>query len=293
MKQRKKIAVAFVSVLSVVVLFFFQNCSQVDFSPSPVDRSTAASGVPASSTNTYAWISSGWGACSLSCGGGLQTQTVTCQFNGDTVDASNCSGVEPATSQACNVEACVGEQWVASGFGTCSKTCGGGTQTQTVTCQDSSGATVANSSCTDTEPVTSQACNTQACLTYNWVQSGFGACSATCGGGAKTQTVTCKDNLGNTVANSLCTGAMPSNVQACNTQACTPACNFWDPYGTADSDPMQTGGCIPSSGQSGTCAMACAGALQACTPSAYCTAATCNVYCTDIVSVPADGPQGG
>lgn len=167
------------------------------------------------------WVTSGFGACSVSCGGGIQTQTVLCQNqNNQTVDNSRCSQPAPVTSQSCNTQACVTYTWEQSGFGTCSAACGGGTQTQSVICQDSTGKMVADSFCSGTKPATSQVCNPQACLTYNWTQSGFGACSATCGGGTQTQTVLCKDNLGHTVDNSLCTGVMPATTQTCSTQAC-------------------------------------------------------------------------
>lgn len=53
--------------------------------------------------------------------------------------------------------------WNTGTFGACSETCGGGTQTRTVTCQRSDGTTVADSYCSGTRPTTSQSCNTQAC----------------------------------------------------------------------------------------------------------------------------------
>lgn len=57
-------------------------------------------------------------------------------------------------------------------------------------------------------------------LTYAWTQSGFGTCSATCGGGTQTQTVGCQASNGTTVSNSFCTGTPPASSQSCNTQAC-------------------------------------------------------------------------
>jgi len=59
-------------------------------------------------------------------------------------------------------------------------------------------------------------------ITYSWSQSGFSACSATCGTGTKTQTVICiNNNSGQTVNNSLCTGTEPNTSQACNIQSCS------------------------------------------------------------------------
>lgn len=168
------------------------------------------------------WVTSGFGACSASCGGGTQTQTVSCQNqNNAVVDASRCASPAPQTSQACNTQPCVAYSWVASGWSGCSQTCGGGTQNQSVACKDNFGNTVADAFCNSaSKPATTQTCNAQTCLTYNWTQTGFGSCSATCGGGTQTQTVACKDNFGNQVADSLCAGAKPPVAQACNQQAC-------------------------------------------------------------------------
>lgn len=53
--------------------------------------------------------------------------------------------------------------WNTGGYGTCSATCGGGTQTRTVVCQDNSGNVVDDSYCTEAKPAVSQDCGTQLC----------------------------------------------------------------------------------------------------------------------------------
>lgn len=61
---------------------------------------------------SYYWNPLGWGACSATCGGGIQYRTVNCTRNDGTVwDARVCNaliGANPyPTSQACNTHACV------------------------------------------------------------------------------------------------------------------------------------------------------------------------------------------
>jgi hypothetical protein len=72
-------------------------------------------------------------------------------------------------------------------------------------------------------------------LTYAWGTSNYGACSAPCGGGTMTRTVTCYDNMNRQVANNLCTATMPPATTSCNTQDCpttTPGGPTTTPGGT-------------------------------------------------------------
>lgn len=60
---------------------------------------------------------------------------------------------------------------------------------------------------------------------YQWNVSTWSNCSASCGGGTQTRTVTCLRNDGQTVSDSLCTkyvGSKPATSQSCNTQSCAP-----------------------------------------------------------------------
>lgn len=61
---------------------------------------------------SYSWNTGSWGDCSVDCGGGTQTRTVTCKRNdGQTVADSLCTkyvGTKPATSQECNTGSCSG-----------------------------------------------------------------------------------------------------------------------------------------------------------------------------------------
>ena len=117
------------------------------------------------------------------------------------VASSNCKGTKPATStKTCKAS------WAVSAWSNCSKSCGSGTQTRTVTCP-------AGKVCLDTKPETVQACNTHVC-TASWKATSWSSCSKTCGGGRQTRKVTCPSGF-------VCPGSKPSTNQSCNTQACT------------------------------------------------------------------------
>jgi Thrombospondin type 1 domain len=179
------------------------------------------------------WKAGAWGTCSAVCGGGSQSRTLKCQLNGADVASDGCLDTPPATSQACNTEAC--GAWVSDPWTTCSAICGGGNQTRANRCQRG-GVDVDTKYCLDAPPTTSQTCNNEACGT--WVSGDWGTCSAICGGGSQTRTNHCQRN-GVDVDASYCITAPPAASQACNTAACA----TWvsDPWGACSAACEQEG----------------------------------------------------
>ena len=197
---------------------------------------------------TYSWVQSGFSACSASCGGGTQTQSVYCQrSDGTSVADSYCSTGKPATSQSCNTQAC------AVVNGQCNNGslngCIAGTWSDRTddannylwSCNGAYGGSTDN--CALAKPPT---------YTYAWYQSGFGSCSASCGGGTQSQSVYCLRNDGTTVGDSYCSGSKPGTSQSCNTQACAPTITYawetggWSGYGGCTGGTAPTWGFSPS-----------------------------------------------
>ena len=141
-------------------------------------------------------------------------------------DTLTLRATSPAGGQTKNITVTVGEQsdvwsiyslstgsWTVDSWGSCSASCGGGTQTRSVTCEFDV--------CSGSEPDSSQSCNTQPCYTYSWYTSSWSGCNASCGGGTQSRTVYCRRNDGVSVSDGFCSGSKPDSTQSCNTQACS------------------------------------------------------------------------
>tara|TARA_Y100001960_G_C14773763_1_gene881704 strand:- start:239 stop:1438 length:1200 start_codon:yes stop_codon:yes gene_type:complete len=103
----------------------------------------------------YRWGENGYTACDSN---GKKQTIVKCfqkkkltDANTTSVADSNCFGSKPSVQ----TEQCTAN-WTVGSWGSCSKTCGGGTQTRAVTCPT-------GYKCNGTKPATSKSCNTQAC----------------------------------------------------------------------------------------------------------------------------------
>ena len=175
------------------------------------------------------------GACSKTCGGGTQPVTP----NITTAAAYGGTPCPAPTTRACNTQPCPVNCQVGSwSTSTCSKPCGGGTQTVTpnISVASQYGGTACPSAYT-------QNCNTQSC-SIDCITNGvtLGQCSKTCGGG--TQTVT--PNITKTPAFGG-TACPPQRTQACNTQPCPVNCQV-------------------SSWSTSACSKTCGGGTQTVTP---------------------------
>ncbi|XP_033736371.1 uncharacterized protein LOC117324562 [Pecten maximus] len=190
------------------------------------------SGTASQSCNTAScpidggWSSwGGWGSCTVSCGGGSQQKTRSCNNPSPQHGGANCPNSATAT-QSCNTHNCpIDGGWSSwSGWGSCTVSCGGGSQQKTRTCSNPSrqygGADCANNPATVTA---SQTCNTHNCpIDGGWTSWGsWTTCTVTCGGGSQERVRSCTNptkQYGGADCPNLSSGA--TSVQACGTINC-------------------------------------------------------------------------
>ncbi|XP_060581396.1 SCO-spondin-like [Ruditapes philippinarum] len=163
-----------------------------------------------------------WSQCTHTCNGGKQSRERVCTYASGYQHGAACAG-DIRELQDCGLQECaVDGIWGAWGpWASCSKSCGGGKQTKSRTCQyrGSSASTPHGKPC-DGESVKSQACNADACpVDARWsIWSAFGPCNATCGGGFRIKSRTCIYPTTAPLGRN-CTGA-PEFSEECNPQPC-------------------------------------------------------------------------
>ncbi len=209
--------------IAFLFLFAISGCSDSEFTASGCSDPDGCEEVI--SQGTTSWNEGNWSRCSLACGGGQKTRIVQCRnASGVTILDSECAGAKPTTTMSCNPQTCTADyNWNIGPYGSCSQTCGGGTKFRNVTCQERAGAYVSESFCATAKPNTSTACNTETCPAdvFNWVPGSWSSCSATCGGGSRSRSVTCQNGLNVIVNDSNCTAAKPNTNGACNSHSCS------------------------------------------------------------------------
>uniref|UniRef100_H2ZIH2 ShKT domain-containing protein n=1 Tax=Ciona savignyi TaxID=51511 RepID=H2ZIH2_CIOSA len=121
---------------------------------------------------------SDWGECSLTCGGGTQTSTRTCNTFGQA--GATCVG-RASRSQICNQQTC--PSWSAYGsWSICSSTCGGGSRSRSRTCNNGQ---IGNIGCSPASAASqSMVCNTNSCPQWTAWVAGDATSTQSCNTGA-------------------------------------------------------------------------------------------------------------
>jgi hypothetical protein len=136
---------------------------------------------------TYNWLSGPWGKCSVACGGGLVARNVTCVDSNLTTlaDVACDAASKPEVTRLCNSNACVTFGWSAGDWSPCSRDCGGGVRSRTVSCvSQADGGVAPSSECSSAPaPYSTESCNHQSCpdsLCSSLTCSGHGSCDDRC-----------------------------------------------------------------------------------------------------------------
>lgn len=161
--------------------------------------------------------------CEITCSinGGSECMTLNrYRLDGSLPDGAVC---DQNTNKVCQNGQCVSTsttpEWSVGTFGSCSKACGGGKQTRTVSCLSTNGNVLSDGECSGTKPSTSRDCNTTPCVekVYVWAVS-KGECNAKCEeSGTRPITVYClEQGTTNYVDHSYCNaGTKPSTSETC------------------------------------------------------------------------------
>ncbi|NWI24241.1 PPN protein, partial [Sula dactylatra] len=175
----------------------------------------------------YSWSYGSWSECSSECGGGFQSRLVFCTIDNEVYPDYMCRNKpQPDNNRTCGHQACPQtKRWKTGEWGSCSATCGGGTQTRSVYCVafdgQSSQGVVDNTECMAfaQQPRSSQPCNMRQCAT--WSTGPWSECSASCGEGVQTRTVTCRTQQGSQAQDFACLmEPKPSATQPCLKENC-------------------------------------------------------------------------
>ncbi|KAK9836307.1 hypothetical protein WJX81_004003 [Elliptochloris bilobata] len=73
------------------------------------------------------WAPGAWGACNITCGGGVARRSLACMQGNASAPAGSCAALEQLpTSRTCNSVPCVGYTWQVGAWGACPVPCGMG-----------------------------------------------------------------------------------------------------------------------------------------------------------------------
>ncbi|XP_051833605.1 papilin isoform X2 [Antechinus flavipes] len=197
----------------------------------------------------FSWNHGSWSDCSAECGGGYQTRLVFCTTDNEVYPDHMCRHKpQPSDNRTCNLQACpqtkrisylhppgvwshgrargmCGKSWKAGPWSACSAPCGGGSQSRHVYCVVSDGA--GTEEATDEEscaalpgrPPNTRSCNLHRCAA--WSSGPWGECSASCGPGIRSRTVTCWGDEGAPLQDFACSSAdKPLPTEACMGENC-------------------------------------------------------------------------
>ncbi|NWW80141.1 PPN protein, partial [Climacteris rufus] len=175
----------------------------------------------------YSWSYSSWSECSSECGGGFQSRLVFCTIDNEIYPDYMCRNKpQPDNNRTCGHQPCPQtKRWKTGEWGSCSATCGRGSQSRSVYCVAFDGQSwqgvVEDAECMAfaQQPRRTQPCNLRPCA--SWSTGPWSECSASCGEGVQTRTVTCRTQQGSQAQDFACLmEPKPSATQPCLKENC-------------------------------------------------------------------------
>uniref|UniRef100_A0A8C2IP73 ADAMTS-like 3 n=1 Tax=Cyprinus carpio TaxID=7962 RepID=A0A8C2IP73_CYPCA len=174
-----------------------------------------------------------WNLCSVSCGVGLQTRSVSCVRSvagnrTEPVSSIECVERRPPELQACNQVACP-PAWEAEEWQQCSHSCGRGTQWRKVYCKQrlASGSyrRLSDEECAGTKPNVHRICINPDCLLPRLEGGEWSKCSVTCGKGVQRREPVCRRQTASgqlvTLDRSACSDLpLPPLIRSCRMSPC-------------------------------------------------------------------------
>ncbi|KAI8512763.1 Thrombospondin type 1 repeat-containing protein [Branchiostoma belcheri] len=170
---------------------------------------------------------SNWTVCTVSCGGGTQSRSRTCDSPVPDHGGRDCEGTGQQFRR-CSMQAChVDGQWGKwDDWSECTATCGGGYRVRRRRC-DSPEPRGEGVFCPGVN-YEDEDCNTQSCdpkLKAHWSEwTDWSTCSATCGEGEQVRTRTCLE----ATPGDICAG-QDTEIQPCNLGTCKEK-GLWSPW---------------------------------------------------------------
>lgn len=179
------------------------------------------------------WEVSMWNPCSVSCGVGLQTRSVSCVRSvagnrTEPASSKDCVESRPPELQACNQVACP-PAWVTESWQQCSHSCGRGSQWRKVYCKQrlatGSYRRLKDEECPGNKPPAHRTCMISDCLLPRLEGGEWSKCSVTCGKGVQRREPVCRRQTASgqlvTLDRSACGGlSLPPLVRSCRMSPC-------------------------------------------------------------------------
>lgn len=191
-------------------------------------------------TECYRWDAGQWSRCSVTCGAGVRTRTVSCMNrSGRTVIETSCDySSRPTSSEYCNQPVCVTDQAVGDSSSTnwyftqwaseCPVDCGEGAQTRKIACLRLDGYVTSDQHCSvSMKPSISKPCSKRGQCGAYWFTGPWDKCNVTCGTGSQTRSVVCvrKDTNGvaSVISDYYCEqDSKPETTTSCQLTGCRP-----------------------------------------------------------------------